>query len=78
MRVDIETSSRLCAGQTVCDIWGQSGAPANCRVAKAVDVEGFWQLMLAAIDAADAAAPMNGQPSPNTAAAPDPGRNDGL
>lgn len=59
MRVDIETCSTISAGQTVCDIWHQSKLPENCSVAKAMDVERFWDLMLAAIDAADAAAPMN-------------------
>jgi inosine-uridine nucleoside N-ribohydrolase len=59
MRVDIETCSRLSPGQTVCDVWHQSKLPKNCRVAMKVKVNGFWDLMLAAIDAADAAAPMN-------------------
>lgn len=59
MRVDIETCSSLSPGQTVCDIWHQSKRPKNCRVAKRMDVDRFWDLMLAAIEAADAAAPMN-------------------
>lgn len=59
MRVDIETCSTLSPGQTVCDIWHQSNKPKNCRVAMKMDVDKFWDLMLAAIDAADAAAPMN-------------------
>ena len=33
MRVDIETCSLLSAGQTVCDVWGQSPLPRNCLVA---------------------------------------------
>lgn len=32
LRVDIETASTLSAGQTVCDIWGQSRLPKNCTV----------------------------------------------
>ena len=59
MRVDIETCSRLSPGQTVCDVWHQSKLPKNCRVAKCMDVDKFWDMMLAAVDAADAAAPMN-------------------
>lgn len=59
MRVDIETCSHLSPGQTVCDVWHQSKLPKNCRVAMKLDVDRFWDLMLAAIDAADAAAPMN-------------------
>ena len=34
MRVDVETSSPLTAGQTVCDVWGHSGLPPNVDVAK--------------------------------------------
>ena len=30
--MDIETGSLLSAGQTVCDIWGQTRAPKNCTV----------------------------------------------
>ena len=59
MRVDVETASPLSAGQTVCDIWGQSAAPPNVTVATAMDVPAFWALMHAALDAADAASPMN-------------------
>lgn len=59
MRVDIETCSSLSAGQTVCDVWHQSKLPKNCRVAMKMDIDKFWGLMLAAIEAADTAAPMN-------------------
>eukprot|EP00882_Tetradesmus_deserticola_P003052 GHRQ01003240.1.p1 GENE.GHRQ01003240.1~~GHRQ01003240.1.p1 ORF type:complete len:358 (+),score=180.11 GHRQ01003240.1:127-1200(+) len=70
MRVDIETVSPLAAGQTVCDSWHQSSAPKNCRVARQMDVDAFWELMLAAVDAADLAAPMNTpQPTPGPSAA---------
>jgi hypothetical protein len=68
MRVDVEVMSPLSAGQTVCDIWHQSKRPKNCRVAQKMDVEAFWELMLAAVDAADAAAPMNHQHAPTAAA----------
>jgi inosine-uridine nucleoside N-ribohydrolase len=34
MRVDIETTSLLAAGQTVCDVWGQSNRQKNVHVAK--------------------------------------------
>lgn len=59
MRVGIETLSPLAAGQTICDIWHTSKLPKNCLVARRMDVDAFWELMLAAVDAADAAAPMN-------------------
>ncbi len=57
--MDIETQSALSFGQTVCDVWAQSGKPPNCRVAVAVDVPAFWELMLAAVDKADRVSPLN-------------------
>ncbi len=59
LRVDIETKSELSAGQTVCDVWRQSGKPPNCTVATAMDVAGFWELQMAALARADAASPLN-------------------
>ncbi|KXZ50426.1 hypothetical protein GPECTOR_16g600 [Gonium pectorale] len=72
LRVDVETSSPLSAGQTVVDVWGNGrscgtaaapGAPPNADVALRVDVDGFWRLMLAAVERADAVSPLNRQPS---------------
>ncbi|KAG2452151.1 hypothetical protein HYH02_003183 [Chlamydomonas schloesseri] len=60
MRVDIETISPLSAGQTVCDVWGQSPLPPNADVALAVDVPAFWRLLLEAVARADAVSPLNG------------------
>ena len=37
--MDIETNSLLSAGQTVCDVWGQSSRQKNAHVAK-VQTEG--------------------------------------
>jgi uridine nucleosidase len=59
MRVDIETNSNLSAGQTVCDIWGQSKLAKNCLVVTSMDVDGFWDIMLNALYAADRASPFN-------------------
>jgi hypothetical protein len=59
MRVDVETVSELAAGQTICDIWHQSLKPRNCWVAKTMDVDHFWELLLDALNKADAASPMN-------------------
>jgi len=56
--VDIECCSSLSAGQTVCDVWRQSGKLPNVTVAREMDVEGFWGLMAEALDAADVASPM--------------------
>lgn len=53
MRVDIECGSLLSRGQTVCDVYGRSGKPANCRVALSTDVQSFWKEMIAAVHAAD-------------------------
>ena len=58
LRVDVECSSPLSFGQTVCDLRRTSGRPPNCRVCRRMDVAAFWQLMLAALAAADAASPM--------------------
>jgi len=59
LRVDIETSSPLSYGQTVCDIWRQTGRKPNCRVATAVDLPAFWQLMSDALARADEVSPLN-------------------
>lgn len=61
MRVDIETSSALSAGQTVCDVWRQTGRPPNCHVATKMDIDGFWHMLAEAVDRADATSPLNTQ-----------------
>lgn len=59
LRVDIETGSTLCSGQTVADIWHQSRLPKNCNVCMEMDVEKFWDLLLASIHEADSMSPLN-------------------
>ena len=59
MRVDIETNSELSAGQTICDVWGQSGKVANWRVATDMTVEYFWEIVLNGVAAADLSSPLN-------------------
>ncbi|GAQ84607.1 inosine-uridine preferring nucleoside hydrolase family protein [Klebsormidium nitens] len=54
LRVDIETRSELSAGQTVVDVWKQSGRPPNVHVARKMDVKAFFNTMLLALDKADA------------------------
>jgi inosine-uridine nucleoside N-ribohydrolase len=49
MRVDIEVSSQICSGQTVCDIWGQSGKRKNVMVLESVDVGSCWHEILEGI-----------------------------
>lgn len=55
MRVDVETTSELCAGQTIFDVWRQSGRPPNAVLAREMDVKGFWDLMIKGIDSANEA-----------------------
>eukprot|EP00887_Chlorella_sp_A99_P001134 scaffold14.g1134.t1 len=59
LRVDVETCSTLSAGQTVVDVWHQSAQPKNCDVCMKMDVEEFWNLMIAAVHAADKVSPLN-------------------
>ncbi|GBG92851.1 hypothetical protein CBR_g57530 [Chara braunii] len=53
LRVDIETTSALTSGQTVCDIWRQSGLSPNVAVVQSMNIPKFWDLVIAAIDKAD-------------------------
>jgi inosine-uridine nucleoside N-ribohydrolase len=53
MRVDIETKSDLCSGRTVCDVHRVTSRVPQIDVAMAVDVERFWELMLAAVQRAN-------------------------
>eukprot|EP01126_Amoeba_proteus_P041490 TRINITY_DN4465_c0_g2_i9.p1 TRINITY_DN4465_c0_g2~~TRINITY_DN4465_c0_g2_i9.p1 ORF type:complete len:289 (-),score=38.02 TRINITY_DN4465_c0_g2_i9:95-961(-) len=59
MRVDIETTSELTSGQTVCDIYNVTGRQKNVHVATKVNVERFWNLMLDAFSKANASSPLN-------------------
>ena len=52
MRVDVETASGRCLGQTVCDCWHyEKERPENVTVVTGMDVGAFWDLMLDAIAA---------------------------
>lgn len=59
MRVDIETCSHLSAGQTVADIWHQSGKSRNVYVCMDIDMDRFWAIMIDAIHSADRVSPAN-------------------
>lgn len=59
MRVDIETSSSLSYGQTVCDVYGMSKKKKNAYVCFKMDVAKFWELMINAIKNADSASRIN-------------------
>lgn len=75
MRVDIETSSPLSAGQTVCDVWGQSKRPKNCNVAVRMDVARFWDLLLDAVHKANQVSPLNRRSSPSGSPSDTPGNS---
>ena len=59
LRVDVETKSELSAGQTVCDVWKQSGKKPNAEVCVEMKVDQFWKMMCDAVDKADAACPLS-------------------
>lgn len=59
MRVDIETASPICSGQTVCDVWGTSLLPKNARVARNVNSGAVWSMILDAILACNDRSPLN-------------------
>lgn len=59
MRVDVETSSSLSSGQTVCDTWQQSSKPKNVTVAQSVDVDACWGIILESIARCDASSTLN-------------------
>ena len=45
MRVDIEISSPLTIGRTVCDVHARSGQAANANVLQKIDADGFFALL---------------------------------
>lgn len=49
--VAVETAGNWTRGTTVVDLHDRYGRPANARVAITLDVEGYWDLVLSAIDA---------------------------
>ena len=58
LRVDVEYSSALCAGQTVCDVWGKSALPQNVTVCTKVDLPAFWNLLKEAREKASRVSPL--------------------
>ena len=46
MYVEIETTSTLSAGRTVCDVYGKLGKPVNALVGYGLDVERFWDMLI--------------------------------
>jgi len=63
MRVDIETSSPLCSGRTVCDVYNMSPLKKNVWVATKVNVDLFWDMMIAALEKANKVSFLNSSKS---------------
>ena len=59
MRVDVEISSLLSYGQTVCDIYDMSTKKKNVHVCTKMNLEKFWSMMVDAIFLADKMSPIN-------------------
>lgn len=49
MNVAVELDSELSLGRTVCDVYGTTGRAPNADVATGLEVDRFWDLMLAAL-----------------------------
>jgi uridine nucleosidase len=59
-RVDVDTTSPLCKGTTVVDIWRQSALKPNVVVCQEMDVDRFWDAMLKALQRATDVSPLGG------------------
>lgn len=59
MRVDVETNSPLCTGQTICDFYGYSDKRKNVDVALKMDLEKFWEMVIESISKANSISPAN-------------------
>ena len=46
MYVEIETTSQLSAGRTVCDVYNKLEQPTNARVGYGLDVDRFWEMLI--------------------------------
>ncbi|HEX2142165.1 MAG TPA: nucleoside hydrolase [Candidatus Limnocylindria bacterium] len=49
MNVEVDTTSELSYGRTVCDVYGTTGRTPNAEVGTALDVERFWELLIGAL-----------------------------
>ncbi|HCI80902.1 MAG TPA: pyrimidine-specific ribonucleoside hydrolase RihA [Ktedonobacter sp.] len=49
MYVQVETQSELTVGRTVCDVYKTQGKDANVNVGYALDVERFWDVLIATL-----------------------------
>jgi inosine-uridine nucleoside N-ribohydrolase len=53
----VETKGEWSSGMTVTDFRGRLGRPVNVKVATKLDVDGFWQLMIDALQRIGASSP---------------------
>lgn len=49
VNVAVDTDSKLCAGRTVCDVYGKTGRPPNVDLGIDLRVGRFWDLMVEAL-----------------------------
>lgn len=56
MHVEVDTASSVSRGRTSCDVYAKSGRAANAEVGIGLDVERYWELMVAALASYGAAA----------------------
>jgi inosine-uridine nucleoside N-ribohydrolase len=59
LRVEVECGSALSRGQTVCDYWRSTGRAPNVQVCLGIDVEAFWDMMMACLERANAVSILN-------------------
>jgi inosine-uridine nucleoside N-ribohydrolase len=59
LNVEVECSSPLSAGQTVCDVYRTTGRSPNVHVATSVQTDKFWAFLIQAIHSANAESPLN-------------------
>jgi len=59
MRVDIEVSSLLTSGRTVCDIYNMKKMEPNVNVALGVEITKFWDTLIEALESANKVSKLN-------------------
>jgi inosine-uridine nucleoside N-ribohydrolase len=59
MRVDVETTSLLSYGQTVCDVYNLSSKKRNVHVCLKMNVPKFWEIMIESIKQCNEISPAN-------------------
>lgn len=57
--IDVELAGEKCLGRTLCDLHGIKKKPPNATVCYRVDVDRFWEKMLACLKMSDECSPLN-------------------